>query len=100
MDRSDVVSLIAQTFFQDEIGQEASKETKRDVFCNVSSITRNEWFEAAKSGFQPQLRITMLRYDYQNERIVEFKGVRYAVYRTYESQKELIELYLEDQAGV
>ena len=100
MDRSDVVSLIAQTFFRDEIGQEASKETKRDVFCNVSSITRNEWFEAAKSGFQPQLRITMLRYDYQNERIVEFKGVRYAVYRTYESQKELIELYLEDPAGV
>lgn len=44
MDRSDVVSLIAQTFFRDEIGQEASKETKRDVFCNVSSITRNEWF--------------------------------------------------------
>ena len=53
MDRSDVVSLIAQTFVQDEIGQEIAEETKRDVFCNVSSITRNEWFEAAKSGFQP-----------------------------------------------
>lgn len=100
MDRSDVVSLIAQTFVQDEIGQEIAEETKRDVFCDVSSITRNEWFEAAKSGFQPQLRITMFRYDYQGERIVEYKDTRYAVYRTYESQKELIELYLEEQAGV
>ena len=100
MDRSDVVSLIAQTFAQDEIGQEIAGETKRNVFCNVSGITRNEWFEAAKSGFQPQLRLTVFRYDYQNERIVEYRGARYAVYRTYESQKELIELYLEAQVGV
>lgn len=100
MDRSDVVTLIAQTFTQDEIGQEIAEETGRDVFCNVSSITRNEWFEAAKSGFQPQFRMTMFRYDYQQERMVEYQGMRYAVYRTYESQKELIELYLEEQAGV
>lgn len=100
MDRSDIVTLISQVFVQDEIGQEVAQETKRDVFCNVSSVTRNEWFEAARQGFQPQLRITMFRYDYQNEKIMEFKETRYAVYRTFVGTNETLELYVEEQAGV
>lgn len=101
MDRSNVITLISQSFEKDDIGQPVPIESKREVYCNVSSIGQNEWYEAGNRGFRPELKITMFLYDYDNETVVELEGKRYAVYRTYITQKsECIELYLQEKAGV
>lgn len=100
MDRSRVLTLIAKDYTADSIGQMVPTETRRDVFCNVTSVSASEFFAAAQAGLKPELRATLFAPEYQGEEIVELDGVRYSVYRTYLGKKETVELYLERKAGV
>lgn len=99
MDRSNVVTLISETYSADSIGQMVATEVERDVFCNVASVSQNEWFQGGQNGLNPEYQVTMFAPDYEGEKIVEFNGVRYGVYRTYLRQDELLELYLERKTG-
>ena len=100
MDRSRVLTLVAMTYETDDIGQQVPKETKRNVFCNVTSVSASEWYDAGRAGMKAEYRATMFVYDYHGEEIVELDGVRYGVYRTYLGRNEMIELYLERKAGI
>ena len=99
MDRSDVITLIAETTTQDEYGVRRASETTRTVFCNVSSVTANEFFEGGRNGLNPQYRMTMFNGDYEGERTLEYNGKRYAIYRTYLAKNDQLELYVERQGG-
>lgn len=99
MDRSNVVTLISETYSADSIGQMVATEVERDVFCNVASVSQNEWFQGGQNGLNPEYQVTMFAPDYEGEKIVEFNGIRYGVYRTYMRQDELLELYLERKTG-
>lgn len=100
MDKSRVLTLIRTTYTADKIGQQVPVETRRDVFCNVSSVSASEFFDAGRAGLKPEYRVTMFSPDYDHEEIVELDGRRYGVYRTYLGKNETIELYLERKAGV
>lgn len=100
MDRSSVMQLIAVTYAEDDIGQRVPAETARDVFCNIASVSANEWFEAGRAGMQAALKVTMFAPDYQGEQIAVVEGVRYGIYRTYRAKNETLELYLERRAGI
>lgn len=99
MDRSNVVTLIKETYSSDSIGQMIATEVLRDVFCNVASVTQSEWFQGGQNGLRPEYRVTVFAPDYEGEKIVELNGVRYGVYRTYLRQDENLELYLERKTG-
>lgn len=99
MDRSDVIYLIAETRTQDEIGQFISTEAKRMVFCDVRSVSRNEWYDAGRDGMRPSLCFVMFTPDYNGEKIIEYSGTRYSVYRTYVGRNEQLELYVEEKGG-
>lgn len=100
MDKSRVLTLIRITYNVDEIGQRVPIETRRNVFCNISSVSASEFFDAGQAGLKPEYRAAMFVHDYGGEEIVELDGVRYGVYRTYIGRNETIELYLERKAGV
>ena len=100
MDRSRVLTLIDVTYTPDAIGQQIPTENRRDVFCNVTSVSASEFFDAGRAGLKPEYRAVMFVHDYDDEEIVELDGVRYGVYRTYIGRNETIELYLERKAGV
>lgn len=100
MDKSSVLTLIGVTFTQDAIRQQVQTETRREVFCNISSVSASEWFEAGRSGLKPEYRATMFYPDYNGEELAELDGKRYGVYRTYQKRTDEIELYLERKAGV
>lgn len=99
MDRSSVVTLISETYAPDAIGQMVATEKERDVFCNVQSVSQSEWFQGGQNGLNPEYKVTMFAPDYEGEKLVEFNGVRYGIYRTYVRQDELLELYLERKTG-
>lgn len=71
----------------------------REVFCQVDSVTQTEFFEGGRNGLNPEYRFTMFAYDYQDERIVEYNGRLYAIYRTYQPRTDIIELYAERKGG-
>jgi len=100
MDRSDVISLVSYSTTQNDYGVWTKTKTSRDVFCSVESVSRDEFFEGGRNGFNPQYRITMFFGDYQNEEEVEYNGVAYGVYRTYRAKTDIIELYVERKGGV
>lgn len=99
MDRSNVCTLIGETYAADAIGQMVATEVRSDVYCNVSSVSQSEWFQGGQNGLKPELKITMFAPDYAEQKIVEVNGNRYGVYRTYVRQDELLELYLERKTG-
>lgn len=100
MDKSRALTLIGVTYTVDFIGQLIPHETRRDVFCNLSSVSASEWFEAGRAGLNAEHRATVFSYDYNGETIAELDGVRYGIYRTYLGRNETIELYMERKAGV
>lgn len=99
MDRSEVITLLHTTKTQNDYGVWIETETGRDVFCQVDSVTRAEFFEGGRNGLNPQYRFTMFAGDYEGEQTVIYKGLPYAIYRTYHARADEIELYVERKGG-
>ena len=99
MDRSEVITLIGSTKTQNAFGVWEETKTLKDVFCQVDSVTRAEFFEGGRNGLNPEFRFTMFDGDYSGEREVIFKEKPYSVYRTYHGRKDEIELYVERKGG-
>lgn len=127
MDRSDVINLIKENLVQNEFGQwvredvvdpqveyelgidepdpipfsERSPYRSTEVFCDVRSITRTEWFEAGRNGIQhPEYIFVINRNEYDGEKMVLYNGQYYGIYRTYEAKNENLELYVEAKGGL
>lgn len=99
MDRSETIALIATRNIKDEFGVVRSVESSRTVFCAVQSVTRDEFYEGGRNGLNPEYQFTMFGPDYEGERILEYKGNRYGIYRTYIGRNDTIELYAERKGG-
>ena len=99
MDRSDVITLLSVTKTQDAYGVWREVVTGREVFCQVSSVTRSEFFEGGRVGLNPEFRMTMFIGDYDDEKTLIYKEKTYAVYRTYIGRNDTIELYVERKGG-
>lgn len=99
MDRSDIVTLYADSVSFNDYGVAVKTRTSREVFCKVDSVTRDEFFEGGRSGLNPQYRITMFFGDYAGETLVGYNGRNYSVYRTYMAKTDIIELYVERKGG-
>lgn len=99
MDRSEVITLISETRSKNKYGVDETSEIGREVFVNVQSVSRQEFFDAGQAGMQPSYEFVMFGPDYMGEKIVEYKGIRYTVYRTYARKDDSLELYVEERAG-
>ena len=94
-----MIELATVTKTQDEYGIWRTSETTKKVYCQVDSVTQSEFFEAGRNGLNPEFRFTVFFGDYSNEPIVIYKGNRYAVYRTYLTRNDRLELYVERKGG-
>ena len=95
---TDVLTLIAQTISTDQYGNEVATEVEKQVFCEVDSITQTEFYQAANTELNPEYKFTIFFGDYDGQPLVEYNGVRYAIYRTYRADDNL-ELYVERKIG-
>ena len=94
------IKLISSTFIKDEYGVPRATESSTEVFAQMHSVTRQEFFEGGRSGLNPQYEFTVFRGDYNGELIIEYNDERFAVYRTYIADSDYIELYVERKGGV
>lgn len=99
MDRSSVITLLSATKQQNAYGVWVETLTNRDVYCQVDSVTRAEFFEGGRNGLNPEFRMTMFSGDYQGERLLIYNGNTYSVYRTYQGRNDTVELYVERKGG-
>ena len=96
----DVLTLIQETYEQDENGVRRATTDRREVFCQVHSVTRAEFFEGGRNGLNPSFEFTVFYDDYEGESIVEYRGKQYGVYRAYRvPDSDYLELYVERKGG-
>lgn len=107
-----VAYLRMPVYIQDELGQDVLQEIKEtQILVTEKSITRAEFFEAGRSGMNPQTVLETAAVNYSGEPECKYNGVIYSIYRTYYSEYrsfnsakgtnyDSIELYLEKKAGV
>ena len=96
----DVIRLISQQKTKNKYGVDVTTNTAKEVFCQVHSITRQEFFDAGRNGLNPQFMFTIFHGDYDGECEVEYAGKTYAVYRAYTVPgNDYIELYVERKGG-
>lgn len=96
---SDVITLIRETYATNEIGVDVADRSFRPVFCEVDSITRQEWFAAANEGISASYVVRTPAVNYDGEKLAEYRGKVYAIYRAY-IRSDVAELYLEERAGL
>lgn len=96
--KHDVLTLVSSELTKDAYGVQRKTETQRTVFCEVSSVSASEWFEASRASLNPEYRFVIFGDDYQGEKTCIYDGNAYAVYRTYRDG-DYMELYTERKAG-
>lgn len=97
----DVITLIDQRYWTDENGVQQAETTRREVYCQVHSVSRDEFFSGGRNGLNPSFEFTVFAGDYLYETIVEYRGKQYGVYRTYRvPESDYLELYVERKGGV
>ena len=90
--------LIATEIVTDEIGNQLEREEKNHILTFEKSINRTEWRDAGRRGLNPAILLVTPRCNYNGEKLVEYCGKRYGIYRTYTAGED-IELYLEFRDG-
>lgn len=85
---NDLLTLVHRKLAED--GYTVEKETRRDVFCRLDSVSRSEFYQAQATDLRPELVFVLADYlDYDDEYLCIFDSVWYRVIRTYRKGQEL-----------
>ncbi len=74
-------------------------ETAREVFVDVQSVRRMEFYEAMRTGLALIIAFVVRACDYAGEKLVDYDGKRYKVERAYTKDGELMELNCSEVKG-
>lgn len=90
---AEVATLIAQTYTVNAIGDSIPTETGRQVFVEVHSIGLKRKIDALATGLNVDFKLILSDIaEYQDEKIVEYKGIRYNVKNVYITDDQRVEL--------
>lgn len=79
----EILTLVSYAYAKDSYGVDRKTPSTRDVFCQVESVTRMEFYDAGRNGLNPEFKFTVFAGDYAGESVCRFRGLQYSVYRTY-----------------
>lgn len=94
-----MIYLLSAAKTQDQYGVWREELTKRQVYCQVDSVTASEFFEGGRNGLNPSYRMIVFFADYEGESMLEYNGNTYSIYRTYHRRDDMMELYVERKGG-
>lgn len=98
MNRAHKITLIGKSYTEDDIGQQISTETERKIFAYIRDVSQTESARPIE-GLTPAKVFDVHVTEYENEENVEYKGVRYSIYRTYLNDDSRMELYGARRTG-
>ena len=98
--RDVIAYLIGKAITKNEYKQEVETDTRTEIMALYESVSQSEFYKGGEAGLKPEFRLTTAIIDYSGEKEVELDGKRYGIYRTFEVDKDYIELYCERKGGV
>lgn len=87
-------NLISVTYTNDGYGKKVPTETLTSVLVTIESVGRAEFFSAFQQDMKSEYKVKMFAGDYNGQTMIEINSIRYDIYRTYEDDKNNMELYL------
>ena len=99
MEKIGTMFLIRTEYTLDAYGVKRKTETKRKLRCAISSVYGYESYNGKVAGVKPEMRLIVRATEYHDEEVLEYRGVRYSIYRTYLRNDERIELYVQKDVG-
>lgn len=99
--RAEQVTLITIVTTKGDLNQahEIERETAT-VYAEMDSVTQTEFFSGGRLGFQPEFKLTIYDFEYNDEPIVKVNGKYYSIYRTYYiNGADRVELYCTERGG-
>lgn len=98
--QDNTLKLISYTQTKDNYGMPVKTPSESQVYCRVTSVSGSEFNAASQNGIKPQWKFIIRSREYSGEKVVEFEGQKFAVYRTYQSSLDDLELYVEEREGI
>lgn len=99
MVRADVTDLIAESPKAHGLF-DTPTETTRRVYCTVRSVGQTETYQAAAVGLNPEWKLVLAHaFEYQGEKLLDFRGERYRILRSYVTESDEIELTIQRVTG-
>lgn len=98
---SERVTLVSRQLVQNENGYpvESGMPIKKEVWADVGSVGRAEFYKAMALGVESSLSVTLRQEDYSEERELIYKERSYIVYRSFQKGLGYIELTCTDKAA-
>lgn len=69
------------------------------IMCEKQSVWNSEFYNAARAGYKPELKVKIHGYEYSGEKKAIFEGVPFVVVRVEDDNFEEITLICERKAG-
>ncbi len=87
---NEIVELGKVKISNDDIGNQKKTYNFREVFADIRSISQNEFYTAAQSGFKPIFKVVLADYlDYDNEEVIKYNNKIYSIIRVYRNNLEI-----------
>ncbi len=99
MTRINKITLISEQESTDDIGQITTTESTTELIGEVRSVSRTEFMQGKQDGLSPSFVFRVSEFGYHGQKLLEYDGVRYSIYRTYSADDNYIELYAEAEIG-
>lgn len=96
----DEITLIEVGRTQGENGYPVEMERRREVFADVQSVKRGEFYKSLQAGLELSAAFLLRACDYGGQVRVDYDGKRYKVERAYTKDGELVELNCSEYKGV
>lgn len=69
----DVMFLVKTNYTRDKAGNMIAAESLREVLCQVNSVARSEFYQAAQADMHPEYVFVLSHYkDYEGEKFVKY----------------------------
>lgn len=93
------IQLIKETIVTDSIGNQLTERTEKTVFATVLPISQQEFFQARTIGINPRAKFEIVWAEYGEETLLRWNDQLYEIYRVYEREDEMVELYAQRKLG-
>ena len=96
MKANEIIKLVKIVNDLDDYGNNVETKTEREVFAEIQSVTRAEFYQAAQADIRPTIVFVLEDYyDYEGEKLVKYQPYNsevekeYRVIRTYRDGQRL-----------
>lgn len=90
------VTLISMKYEKNDIGDSVEVKTERKVLAGKIDYRNKDFYQALRTGLKPSITFGINKYEYQDEKLLEYDGSQYNIIDVY----PVVEKYSNEFEGL